>query len=163
MSVSAKRHARTVLAFVNLAFVGFDWASYIASIMKKGLLFSLIAMAILLQACQNEDLLRVEKVIGGYNCNSRCEVYDLVAQGDPTIVTVDSVLYVTRPLEDEDGFIALLDDEVYITKDLTFDKSLVNYSLSGKFDGAGGLSISTDIVDTQNNIRTKCVYTCVRQ
>jgi hypothetical protein len=131
--------------------------------MKRGLLFSLIALAVILQACKSDELLRVEKVVAGYNYTSRCEVYDLVAQGDPTIVEEDSILFVTRPLDDEDGFISLLDDEVYLTKDLTFNKSELNYSLSGKFDGAGGLTIATDVVDTETNMRTKCAYTCVRQ
>lgn len=131
--------------------------------MKKALLFSLILLTFMLQACKPEEQLRVEKVIAGYNYTSRCEIYDLVAQGNPTIVLDSSILFVTRPLEDEDGYIGLLDDEVYLTKDLTFNKSLTNYSLSGKFDGAGGLTISTDIVDLQANTRTKCAYTCTKQ
>jgi hypothetical protein len=131
--------------------------------MKKALLFSLIAMAIILQACKPEEQLRVEKVIAVYDCTSRCEIYDLVAQGNPVVVLDTAVLFVTRPLEDEDGYIAMLDDEVYLQKDLSFNKSIVNYSLSGKFDGAGGLNIATDIVNLDSNTRTKCAYTCKRQ
>ena len=131
--------------------------------MKKGLLFSLIALAIVLQGCKPEEQLRVESVIAPYDCYTNCEVYDLVAQGNPTILLDTSILFVTRPLEDEDGYIALLGNEVYLTKDLNFNKSLVDYSLSGEFDGNGGLLIHTDIVDQQAHTRTKCTYTCKRQ
>ena len=131
--------------------------------MKKGLLFSLIALTLLLQACKPEELLRVEKVVAPYTCYSRCEIYDLVAQGNPTVVLDTAILFVTRPLEDENGYISLLNDVVYLEKDLSFKKSTVNYSLSGKFDGGSGLTISSDIVKLDSNTRTKCVYTCTRQ
>jgi hypothetical protein len=131
--------------------------------MKKALLFSLIALSIVMSACKPEEQVRVEKVIAAYDCTSRCEIYDLVAQGNPAVVLDTAVLFVTRPLEDEDGYIALLGDEVYLQKDLSFNKSIVNYSLSGKFDGAGNVVVNTDIVDLDANTRTKCVYTATRQ
>ncbi len=131
--------------------------------MKKAMLFSMIVLVGLVQACKPEEQLRVEKVIAGYNYTSRCEVYDLVAQGNPTVTLDTAILFVTRPLEDENGYIGLLDDEVYLNKDLSFNKSLTNYSLSGKFDGAGGLSISTDMVDQNLHTRTKCSYSCTKQ
>lgn len=131
--------------------------------MKKGLLFSLIALAIVLQSCKPEEQLRVESVIAPYDCYANCEVYDLVAQGNPTILLDTSILFVTRPLQDENGYVAMLGDEVYLNKDLSFNKSLVDYSLTGEFDGNGGLLIYTDIVDQQAKTRTKCTYTCKRQ
>jgi hypothetical protein len=131
--------------------------------MKKGMLFSLIALAIVLQACKPEELLRVEKVIAAYDYTSRCEVYDLVAQGNPTVVLDTAILFVARPVADLDGYINLLDRDVYLNKDLSYNQSQVGYSLMGKFDGAGGLSVNTDIIDTQLQTRTKCTYTCKRQ
>lgn len=135
----------------------------ILATMKKGIIFSLFVVALLLAACKPEELLRVEKVVSPYDCQSRCEIYDLVNQGNPTVVLDTAILYVTRPLEDEDGYVALLGDEVYLEKDLSFRKSKVNYSISGKFDGGNGLLINTDIVNLDSNTRTKCVYTCTRQ
>lgn len=127
-------------------------------IMKKGLLFSLIAMAIVLQACTPAEELRVEKVIAEYDYTSRCEVYDLVAQGNPTVVMDTAILFVTRSVVDQKGYIHVFDNDVYLTKDLTFSKSIENYSLSGKFEGSG-MTASTDIVDLQAGTRTKCSYT----
>ena len=130
--------------------------------MKKGLLFSLIAVAIVLQACTPEDELRVEKVIAEYDYTSRCEVYDLVAQGNPSVVLDSAILFVTRSVVDQKGYIHVLDNDVYLTPDLTFNKSITNYSLSGKFEGSG-LVANTDIVDVQAGLRTRCVYTCTKR
>jgi hypothetical protein len=135
---------------------------YLAS-MKKGLLFSLIALALCFQACKPEEQLRVEKVIGAYDYTASCEIYDLIQQGNPTIVMDSAVVYVKRAVDDENGFIEVWDEVVFLTKELGFTASRTNYYLNGQFDGAGGLIIQTDIVDQQARTRTQCTYTCKAQ
>lgn len=131
--------------------------------MKKGIWLSMLVLVTLLQACKPDELVRVEQVVGEYDYTRDCEVYDLVTQGAPSTSSETAILYVVRPLDDENGYISLLDDEVFLESDLSFKKSIVNYSLEGEFDGAGGLVITTDVVDLDANTRTICHYACTKR
>lgn len=130
---------------------------YIRS-MKKLSLLVLVLLTLAFTACKREELLRVESVIGVYNTTSDCRTTNLVTQ-DPPVTTLDTALvYVTRPADDENGFIALMGQEVYLEQDLSFRKSEVNYSISGQFDGAGGLTFEIDMIDSDAQTRSQCGY-----
>jgi hypothetical protein len=131
--------------------------------MKKVSLLSLVAMVLVLTACKRDEQLRVESVVGVYNCFSDCKMTNLVTQ-DPPVTELDTtILYVTIPDDDENGFIALRGREVYLEENLSFRLSQTNYSLIGEFDGAGGLTFTVDSINTTAQTRTQCNFTCQLQ
>jgi hypothetical protein len=130
--------------------------------MKKVMLFSFLAIVLVFTSCKREEQLRVDSVIGVYDCYADCYLTDLVTQGTPTHTMDTALLYVTRPYDDENGFIALMGQEVHLEQDLTFRKSVTNYSLIGKFEGSS-LTFDIDFVDTDAETRSECGYTCTKK
>lgn len=133
-------------------------------IMKKLSLLSILVLVLTLQACKkSEEQLRVESVVGEYDCYASCSTTNLVTQDPPTTELDTAILYVTRPYDDENGYIAMMGQEVYLEKDLSFRKGVTNYSLMGEFDGAGGLTFSIDYIDTDAQTRSQCSYVCQKR
>jgi hypothetical protein len=128
--------------------------------MKKVLLFSFALALLMIVGCKSEEQIRVEKVVGVYDCYADCDITDLSTVGQATNELDTAILYVTRPYDDENGFIVIMGQEVFLNQDLTFKKSTSNYTLEGEFDGGKGLVFTTDIVDTDANTRSQCSYIC---
>lgn len=102
----------------------------------------------------------MDSVVGVYDCYADCKLTNLVTQ-DPAVTTMDTtILYVTRPVDDENGFISLMGQDVYLATDLSFRKSITNYSLIGEFDGNGGLTFEIDYIDSDAQTRSQCGYIC---
>ena len=132
---------------------------YIRS-MKKLSLLVLVLLTVVFTSCKREDQVRVDSVVGVYDCYADCKLTNLVTQ-DPAVTTMDTtILYVTRPVDDENGFISLMGQDVYLATDLSFRKSITNYSLIGEFDGAGGLTFEIDYIDSDAQTRSQCGYIC---
>jgi hypothetical protein len=131
--------------------------------MKKVSLLSIVAVALALTACKREEQLRVESVVGVYDFTSTCTTTDLVTQDPPVTVMDTSVLFVTIPDDDENGYVSIRNQAVYLEEDLSFRVSEPNYSFVGEFDGAGGLVFTIDSVDQQAQTRRQCSFHGVRQ
>jgi hypothetical protein len=131
--------------------------------MKKVSLLSLLAFALALTACKRDEQLRVESVVGVYDFTSECTTTDLVTQDPPVTVLDTNVLYVTIPDDDENGYVSIRNQSVYLEEDLSFRLSMTNYSFVGEFDDAGGLMFTIDSLDTQAQTRTQCSFHAHRQ
>ena len=132
--------------------------------MKKGFWMAVLALALVTMAgCKPEEQIRVESVIGDYDCYESCSVTNLLNQDPPTTSMDTSILYVTKPKDVDDGFVALMGQEVFLENDLTFRKSESNYSLIGEFDGNGNLTFAIDQIDTDAQTRSQCSYVCKRR
>lgn len=122
---------------------------------------ALVALALVtMVGCKTEDQIRVESVIGDYDCYESCSLTSLLTQDPPATSMDTSILYVTKPQDVDDGIVALMGQEVFLEKDLTFRKSTSNYSLIGEFDGSGNLTFAIDFIDTDAQTRSQCSYVC---
>jgi hypothetical protein len=128
--------------------------------MKKLSLLVLVLLVVVSTSCKREEEIRVESVIGVYNSYSDCSLTNLVTQDPPALTMDTTTLYVTIPADDENGFVSLMGQEVYLEQDLSFRKSIANYSLIGEFDGNGGLTFAIDHIDTEAQTRSQCAYVC---
>ena len=129
--------------------------------MKKGFWMAMVALALVtMVGCKTEEQIRVESVIGEYDCYESCSVTNLLTQDPPATSMDTSILYVTKPKNDDDGFVALMGQEVFLEKDLTFRKSITDYSLIGEFDGNGNLTFAIDFIDSEAQTRSQCSYVC---
>lgn len=122
---------------------------------------AMLALALItMVGCKTDDQVRVESVIGEYDCYADCSITDLLSQDPPTTTLDTAILYVTRPPKADDGFLAMMGQEVFLEKDLSFRKSVTNYSLIGEFDGTGNLTFAIDYIDTDAQTRSQCSYVC---
>ena len=129
--------------------------------MKKISLFSLVVMMLALASCKKSDeQLRAEAVAGAYDCYSNCSVTDLVTQDLPTVTLDTAILYVGLPYDSKNGFVSMMGKEIYLETDYSFRISVTNYSLTGKFDGEGGLLFAIDEIDANAQTRSQCSYIC---
>jgi hypothetical protein len=126
--------------------------------MKRIAFWSVGICLLMLSACASKEELRVENVLGPYDIVWLCNAVDLTAQNPNVETSGEETIFVTKPEDWEDGFIAIGDRVVFLEPDSSFGISEVDYFLAGEFTASGQLIFSETHVDRANNLRNDCEF-----
>jgi hypothetical protein len=126
--------------------------------MKAQTVLTLLACLLIASACTPAEKIRVQNVIGPYDCTSQCTEVDLTGQLPDSTLDGQETVFVTKSEDWEEGFIDLRDHTVFLQEDSTFSLSEADYFLSGEFTPDGRLIFTETTVYRDNNTRTDCNY-----
>jgi len=116
-------------------------------------------LALALGACETEEAMRVQGVIGAYDCAFTCTLSDLRGIEPDTTFSGQATKFVAEAEDWKNGQIFVDESEVTLNYDSTFTFSSTTYYLSGSFGPDGQISYVETIIDTESNTRTDCQYT----
>lgn len=126
--------------------------------MKLRSVFFLLSLIVLASACTPAEKVRVENVIGPYDCTWNCKAVDLTGQTGDVETTGDETIFVKKGADWEEGYIDIGDRTVFLLEDSSFTLSETDYFLSGEFTKDGQLVFTESTVDRANNVRNDCDY-----
>jgi hypothetical protein len=125
--------------------------------MKAQTVLTLLA-CLILSACSPAEKIRVENVIGPYDCTSQCTTVDLTGQVPDSTIDDTETVFVTKSENWEEGYIDLQAHTVFLQEDSTFSLSETDYFLSGEFTSDGRIIFTETTINRDSNSRVDCNY-----
>jgi hypothetical protein len=126
--------------------------------MKAMSALTVLACLVIASACTPAEKIRVENVIGPYDCAYQCTHVDLTGQVADSIVDGNETIFVTKAENWDEGYIDLRGHTVFLLEDSTFTLSEADYFLSGEFAPDGRIIFTETTIQRADNMRLDCNY-----
>ena len=126
--------------------------------MKVKTVIALLACLVTVSACTPAEKIRVENVLGPYDCTYQCTLVDLTGQQPDSVMDGTETVFVTKAENWEEGYLDLQSHTVFLLEDSTFTLSETDYFLAGEFTADGRIIFTETKIQRDDNTRLDCNY-----